>query len=188
MITTGEKVPNDRLKNQLNDLEVILHQLTVLDRADGPEQLNTAIDELLRCMGDYTHAERTYLFAYLSESGIYRNINEWCSKGVTPQIDNLQSVSYTDMPVWHETFLAGGMIIIPELSAIRQTMPAEYRLLVAQDIRTLTAFPCSARRRSSASSDWTTCPSSAPRFSAACFRSSAATSATSWTASRATPC
>ena len=36
MITTGEKVPNDRLKNQLNDLEVILHQLTVLDRADGP--------------------------------------------------------------------------------------------------------------------------------------------------------
>lgn len=141
MITTGEKVPNDRLKNQLNDLEVILHQLTVLDRADGPEQLNTAIDELLRCMGDYTHAERTYLFAYLSESGIYRNINEWCSKGVTPQIDNLQSVSYTDMPVWHETFLAGGMIIIPELSAVRQTMPAEYRLLVAQDIRTLTAFP-----------------------------------------------
>lgn len=141
MITTGEKVPNDRLKNQLNDLEVILHQLTVLDRADGPEQLNTAIDELLRCMGDYTHAERTYLFAYLSESGIYRNINEWCSKGVTPQIDNLQSVSYTDMPVWHETFLAGDMIIIPELSAIRQTMPAEYRLLVAQDIRTLTAFP-----------------------------------------------
>lgn len=92
-------------------------------------------------MGDYTHAERTYLFAYLSESGIYRNINEWCSKGVTPQINNLQSVSYTDMPVWHETFLAGGMIIIPELSAIRQTMPAEYRLLVAQDIRTLTAFP-----------------------------------------------
>lgn len=81
MITTGEKVPNDRLKNQLNDLEVILHQLTVLDRADGPEQLNTAIDELLRCMGDYTHAERTYLFAYLSESGIYRNISEWCSKG-----------------------------------------------------------------------------------------------------------
>lgn len=141
MITTGEKVPNDRLKNQLNDLEVILHQLTVLDRADGPEQLNTAIDELLRCMGDYTHAERTYLFAYLSESGIYRNINEWCSKGVTPQIDNLQSVSYTDMPVWHETFLAGGMIIIPELSAVRQTTPAEYRLLVAQDIRTLTAFP-----------------------------------------------
>ena len=92
-------------------------------------------------MGDYTHAERTYLFAYLSESGIYRNINEWCSKGVTPQIDNLQSVSYTDMPVWHETFLAGDMIIIPELSAIRQTMPAEYRLLVAQDIRSLTAFP-----------------------------------------------
>ena len=56
MILTAETAPEARLKHQLDDLERMLHQLTVLDRADGPEELNRAIDELLCCMGDYTHA------------------------------------------------------------------------------------------------------------------------------------
>ena len=90
MILTAETEPEARLKHQLDDLERMLHQLTVLDRADGPEELNRAIDELLCCMGDYTHADRAYLFAFLERNGIYRNTNEWCAEGVMPQIDNLQ--------------------------------------------------------------------------------------------------
>lgn len=141
MTSTGERTQNELLKNQLNDLEMILHQLTVLDRADGPEELNTAIDELLRCMGDYTHADRTYLFSFQSDSGTYSNINEWCSEGVVPQIDNLRSVPYSAMPYWHEAFLAGETIIIADVSAIRHTMPHEYPLLTAQCIHSLVAFP-----------------------------------------------
>ena len=37
MILTAETEPEARLKHQLDDLERMLHQLTVLDRADGPE-------------------------------------------------------------------------------------------------------------------------------------------------------
>ena len=38
MILTAETEPEARLKHQLDDLERMLHQLTVLDRADGPEE------------------------------------------------------------------------------------------------------------------------------------------------------
>lgn len=69
MILTAETEPEARLKHQLDDLERMLHQLTVLDRADGPEELNRAIDELLCCMGDYTHADCAYLFAFLEKNG-----------------------------------------------------------------------------------------------------------------------
>ena len=101
MILTAETELEAHLKHQLDDLERMLHQLTVLDRADGPEELNRAIDELLCCMGDYTHADRAYLFAFLEKNGIYRNTNEWCAEGVMPQIDNLQAVPYTEMPAHH---------------------------------------------------------------------------------------
>ena len=74
-------------------------------------------------MGDYTHADRAYLFAFLEKNGIYRNTNEWCAEGVMPQIDNLQAVSYTEMPVWHASFLSGQLIIIPDVSAVRAIMP-----------------------------------------------------------------
>ena len=76
MILTAETEPEARLKHQLDELERMLHQLTVLDRADGPEELNRAIDELLCCMGDYAHADRAYLFVFLEKNGIYRNTNE----------------------------------------------------------------------------------------------------------------
>lgn len=141
MILTGKTEPEARLKHQLDDLERMLHQLTVLDRADGPEELNCAIDELLCCMGDYTHADRAYLFAFLEKDGIYRNTNEWCAEGVIPQIDNLQAVPYTEMPAWHASFLSGQLIIIPDFSAVRALMPSEHQMLAAQDIRSVTAFP-----------------------------------------------
>ena len=123
MILTDETKPEACLKHQLDDLERMLHQLTVLDRADGPEELNHAIDELLCFMGDYTHADRAYLFVFLEKNGIYRNTNEWCAEGVMPQIDNLQAVPYTEMPAWHASFLSGQLIIIPDVSAVRAIMP-----------------------------------------------------------------
>ena len=123
MILTDETKPEACLKHQPDDLERMLHQLTVLDRADGPEELNRAIDELLCCMGAYPHADRAYLFAFLEKNGIYRNTNEWCAEGVMPQIDNLQAVPYTEMPVWHASFLSGQLIIIPDVSAVRAIMP-----------------------------------------------------------------
>ena len=141
MSLTAETEPEARLKHQLDDLERMLHQLTVLDRADGPEELNRAIDELLCCMGDYTHADRAYLFAFLEKDGIYRNTNEWCAEGVMPQIDNLQAVPYTEMPAWHASFLSAQLIIIPDVSAVRAIMPSEHQMLAAQDIRSVTAFP-----------------------------------------------
>lgn len=73
-------------------------------------------------MGDYTHADRAYLFAFFEKNGIYRNTNEWCAEGVMPQIDNLQAIPYTEMPVWHASFLSGQLIIIPDVSAVRAIM------------------------------------------------------------------
>ncbi len=147
MISAGENAQENRLKHQIDHLEHMLHQLTVLDRADGSEELNNAIDKLLRCMGDYTHADRAYLFAFREDSGTYSNINEWCGEGVTPQIDNLQAVPYGEMPVWHETFLSGQIIIIPDISAVRKVMPSEYQMLAVQDIQSVTAFPLYCKSR-----------------------------------------
>ena len=86
MILTAETEPEARLKHQLDELERMLHQLTVLDRADGPEELNRAIDELLSCMGDYTHADSASLLAIREKNDLYTNTNDWCAEGVMPQL------------------------------------------------------------------------------------------------------
>ena len=70
----------------------------------------------------------------MEEEWIFTNIYEWCSEGVTPQIDNLQALTADDMPVWYRIFLRGESIIIDDLETVKESMPLEYDILKAQDI------------------------------------------------------
>lgn len=128
-------------QSRLDDLEVVLHQMVLIDRAADIGELNSAIQVLLASIGDYTRADRAYTFELDRETGIYNNSNEWCAPGVRPQIDNLQGLRVEDMPVWHETFQKSESVIIDDLENIRTTMPLEYDILKVQDIHTVIAFP-----------------------------------------------
>ena len=62
--------------------------MVLVDRAHDEAELYAAVNELLRAMGDYTMAERAYVFEAVNGPDIYDNTVEWCAPGVTPQIDN----------------------------------------------------------------------------------------------------
>lgn len=135
------KPENKNLQSRLDDLEIVLNQMVLIDRAADINELNTAIRILLASIGDYTGADRAYTFEYYKKTGIYRNSNEWCAGGVIPQIDNLQDLTIPDMPCWHKAFQKSESIIIEDLEDIRTEMPSEYEILKVQDIRTVIVFP-----------------------------------------------
>ena len=76
---------------------MVFAQLVAIDRASNSAEVDLAVNTLLQAIGEYTQAERTYIFEMMEEERIFTNIYEWCSEGVTPQIDNLLSnaVKYT---------------------------------------------------------------------------------------------
>lgn len=129
------------LQSKLDDLELVLHQMVLIDRAIDIEELNSALQLLLESIGDYTRADRVYTFEYSKETGIYRNSNEWCADGVVSQIDNLQSVSDSEMPYWHDKFLVGDSVVIENLDEYREIMPLEYEILKPQNVHTVVVFP-----------------------------------------------
>ena len=58
--------------------------------------LNACINQTLRFVGENFDVSRVYIFED-SEDGAYcSNTFEWCAKGVTPEIDTLQNVSYEE--------------------------------------------------------------------------------------------
>lgn len=122
MILTAETEPEARLKHQLDELERMLHQLTVLDRADGPEELNRAIDELLCCMGDYTHADRAIFLSFLRRTAYTEIPTNDAPKVLCRRSTICRPVPYTEMPAWHTSFLSSQLIIIPDVSAVRAIM------------------------------------------------------------------
>ena len=131
----------DNLKSSLDDLELMLHQMVRIDRARDVHELHDSIQNLLQSMGDYTKADRVFIFEFRDALHIYRNTYEWCAPGITPQIDNLQTIEPSDIPVWQAAFEQGENIVIPNLEDVRDTMPGEYEILRIQDIHSEISFP-----------------------------------------------
>ncbi len=141
------KGDHDNVRTKLEDMELIFQQMVMIDRAQCVEDMYTAVNTMLRVIGDYTNAERVYIFDTVDGGSAYRNEFEWCRSGVTPQIDNLQAVSREDMPYWLETFDKGGSIVINDIENVKNIMPSEYEILKVQDIKTLIAFPIFSREK-----------------------------------------
>jgi signal transduction histidine kinase/DNA-binding response OmpR family regulator len=104
------------------------------------ESTATAINTSLKTLGDFTEADRAYVFNYDHEHQLSSNTFEWCREGIQPQIDELQNVPYEAIPDWIEIHFSGKSLVIPDVlqldpeSGVRQ-------ILEPQDIKSLIAIP-----------------------------------------------
>ena len=131
-----------QFNKKLELLNQILSLISDINQASDEKEVKDCIPALLQYTGEYTDADRVYIFELLSEKqDYYSNTFEWCREGIIPQIDNLIRISADSMPVWHEKFLCGETIIIHDLEKIRETMPSEYDILKVQDIHSLLVLP-----------------------------------------------
>ena len=132
----------DNMEKRLNQVEAILHQLSVIDKEKDKEILHEAIQATLKIIGEYTEAERVFVFDRIGETKTeYTNSYEWCAEGVEPQMEYLQHVPSIMMPYWNETFEKGASIVIPDLEEIADQMPSEYNMLKIQDVHSEIAVP-----------------------------------------------
>ena len=126
---------------QVDEFEIVLRQITLLGKAQTATEINTQIHNLLEIIGNYACAGRVFIFEMVKAVGIFTNTYEWCAEGITPQIENLQTIAQSEMPYWYEKLKNRESIIIQEVEAVRDIMPQEYELLKAQNIHTEIAVP-----------------------------------------------
>ena len=131
------RLENEQLRMELDAERFMVDEIAKMNTT---QHLDTGIDETLKDLGEYTRADRVYLFE-TDENYVSTNTKEWCAEGVTPQIQNLMGIRYEEMPNWGRLFLDGKNILIEDIEDVKETMPQEYELLKVQDIRTLIVFP-----------------------------------------------
>ena len=131
-----------QFNKKLELLNQILSLISDINQASDEKEVKDCIPALLQYIGEYTDADRVYIFELISEKqDYYSNTFEWCREGIIPQIDNLIHIPIASVPVWHEKFFCGETIIIHDLEKIHETMPSEYDILKVQDIHSLLALP-----------------------------------------------
>ncbi|MEY4573354.1 MAG: Adaptive-response sensory-kinase SasA, partial [Bacteroidota bacterium] len=102
-------------------------------------EVDSNINESLARIGNFVQVDRVYVFEYDYENETASNLYEWCDKGIDAQIDNLQEIPFSEVPIWVETHSKGESIVVPN---VHELPPSKFRELIeSQDILSLIAIP-----------------------------------------------
>lgn len=134
---TVEEEQKKAIREFTNNEQMVNEGLKIALAEPTPEQ---SIEALLKYLGEHLQGERVYIFEE-NEEGSLDNTFEWCSKGVTAQIDNLQKVPFEVVSLWYGSFRQKGNVIIKDVEMVKETDPLAYEYLVPQDIHSLVVNP-----------------------------------------------
>jgi PAS domain S-box-containing protein len=104
------------------------------------EQLDAAIEQSLAQLGEFSGADRFYVFSYDFERMTTSNTHEWCAPGIAPQLPLLQDYPLVGMEPWIEAHRRGQPMQIADVLQL----PLDHALRIAlepQGIRTIVALP-----------------------------------------------
>ena len=106
------------------------------------EDVDQAINNLLKIVTEYFQGDRTYIFEMDYEEKLVHNTYEYAAAGVTKEIENLRNVPIQIIQTWIDMFHERGMFYISDLDREREKEDARaYEVLKAQKINSLIAVP-----------------------------------------------
>ena len=130
------------LDSARNDLSVEKKLLDCIENDDFTAAVNSGLTTIL----EYYDADRTYIFEFQWKENLTRNTYEICRDGISPQIENLQTVPVDVVARWVDSFEdqeQNTIIFIGDVDALKDdpTHRLEYDCLHPQGIKSLIAVP-----------------------------------------------
>ena len=99
------------------------------------QNIGQSINELLGFIGKKTNVSRVYVFENSDDNKVCNNTYEWCNEGVSPEIENLQNISYeTDIPGYADNFDEEGIFYCPDVSLLPKNV---YDIVAPQGIKAM---------------------------------------------------
>ena len=134
------------LDSARNDLSVEKKLLDCIENLVMNDDFTAAVNSGLTTILEYYDADRTYIFEFQWKENLTRNTYEICRDGISPQIENLQTVPVDVVARWVDSFEdqeQNTIIFIGDVDALKDdpTHRLEYDYLHPQGIKSLIAVP-----------------------------------------------
>ena len=134
------------LDSARNDLSVEKKLLDCIENLIMNDDFTAAVNSGLTTILEYYDADRTYIFEFQWKENLTRNTYEICRDGISPQIENLQTVPVDVVARWVDSFEdqeQNTIIFIGDVDALKDdpTHRLEYDYLHPQGIKSLIAVP-----------------------------------------------
>jgi PAS domain S-box-containing protein len=136
---TQRKKMEEALQYQ-SQLQQVLMDLTLKFFNLPLEQLNPEITNALATVGQFVNADRAYVFTYNFERQTMTNTHEWCTEGISPEIDLLVDLPLSTYHMFSDAHVAGEVFMIEDVRILEKDDPLR-KLLVDQDILSFVTIP-----------------------------------------------
>lgn len=128
-----------------NDLAVEKKLVACIENLVMNDDFTEAVNSVLMTILEHYDADRAYIFEFQWKENFTRNTYETCREGITPQIENLQTVPIDVVARWVDSFedQEQKINVIEDVDALKDD-PArriEYDCLHPQGIKSLVAVP-----------------------------------------------
>lgn len=125
-------IDSDQNAKLLSD-RLIEYVFGILYKSDD---LETAVSLTLELIGKQFNVSRAYIFENTEDDLYCNNTFEWCNTGITPEIDQLQNISYEkDLGGnFHENFNENGIFYCRDIAELPES---QYRILAPQGIKSM---------------------------------------------------
>lgn len=129
-----------------NDLALAKKLVACIENLVMNDDFTAAVNSVLTTILEHYDADRTYIFEFQWKENLIRNTYEICRDGITPQIENLQTVPVDVVARWVDSFEdqeQNTIILIGDVDALKDdpTRRLEYDCLHPQGIKSLIAVP-----------------------------------------------
>ncbi|MCF6159593.1 MAG: GAF domain-containing sensor histidine kinase [wastewater metagenome] len=131
---TEHKQIEESLKFRINfetTVANISRRFTILQNFDD------AVTKSLADIGQLSKASRAYLFFLRDDGKFMDNTHEWCSEGVSSEIQHLQNIPFTRFPWLMKSFQNMNIIQIPDVSKVPEEAYAEKEEFERENIKSI---------------------------------------------------
>lgn len=140
MDITEQKLAEDELKYRSTFENLILSLATKFINLP-PEDLDTAICDALKSIGEFTGVDRSYLFSFSENQETLTCTHEWCASDISPQIQNLNQIPIANLQWSNNQIFHGKVLHIPSVSQLPPEAQNERIEFTRQSIQSLLAVP-----------------------------------------------
>ncbi|MCC5855952.1 MAG: diguanylate cyclase [Idiomarina sp.] len=136
-ISLKDLIGFDKLMSQLS---------TDLINAQGGD-CEPHIQRALEALGEFCHADRTYIFEF--DEGITKQTNtfEWVREGITSHIDELQNIPRNALPWFFKVIETEGLFVVHDVDTIPEEGNNEQAEFNSEDIRSVICVGMYAQNR-----------------------------------------
>ncbi len=103
--------------------------------------IDTAILEALKKIGEYTGADRSYVGEFCFDDHMVGQTREWCRQGIMPQIDDMVGLSLDNIPWFMDQLKGEGYILAPKIEALPNEAKVEKELWRKRGLQSVVRVP-----------------------------------------------